>query len=122
MSGSSVNHGHGGYEKSDFTFVFTAWLIPFSLVLLVAYTLVCLYGYRGALTAEVARKVSTESQSAEVKAAALKDAEILGSYVWKDQASGKVQVPIDRAMELVVKGLNAADSSSSGPEGERSAP
>lgn len=31
-----------------------------------------------------------------------KETELLGSYSWVDQSSGKVRVPIDRAIELVV--------------------
>jgi hypothetical protein len=106
MSSSTNNHGHGGHEQSDFTFGFTAWLIPSSILLLVAYTLVCLYGYRGALSVEMARKVSTESRTVEIRDLKLNSAEALNSYGWKDQNAGRVKIPIDRAMEAVVNSAN----------------
>lgn len=121
MSGSSVNPGHG-HELSDFTFGPTLALVPVSIFLLVAYTLTCLYGYRGALTAEKERKVATESRNAEVTSAALKASETLGAYGWKDQSAGKVHVPIEKAMELVVEGQAASASKAADSEGEPSAP
>ncbi len=45
--------------------------------------------------------------------------ETINSYGWKDQQEGLVTIPIDRAMELVVRELAAGEVPPSGPAGEQ---
>jgi hypothetical protein len=45
--------------------------------------------------------------------------ERLGSYGWVDRGSGVAHIPIDRAMELVVKGVRARPGAAAGAQVER---
>jgi hypothetical protein len=43
------------------------------------------------------------------------NAKKLGSYAWMDKAKGAVQIPIERAMELVIPELNSKQPAPAGP-------
>jgi broad specificity polyphosphatase/5'/3'-nucleotidase SurE len=59
------------------------------------------------LPADQAWKATPESRNA-YRAELQKDqAARAGKYVWIDQSKGSIQLPLDRAMELAVRDLNA---------------
>ena len=95
-------HGHGGHETQDFSFKNMLWVIPASIVILIIYTLVCLFGYKGASSSELIEKHSIVLNE-QVKALHASEAEILHNYKWINKSADSVQVPIEKAMDLVVK-------------------
>lgn len=96
------HHEGGGHELSDFTWTTVMWLVPISVVALIAYVLVCLYWFRGAKDAELAEK-QAQIDLSQLQILHAKENEVLTSYKWLDKDKGRVQIPIERAMELVVK-------------------
>jgi hypothetical protein len=87
---------------SDFTWTTVMWLVPISVVALVAYVLVCLYWFRGAKDSELGVKQAMVDLS-QLEVLHAKENEILNGYKWVDQDKGRVQIPVALAMELVVK-------------------
>jgi hypothetical protein len=107
MSGAA--HG-GGHEKTDFTFKHTIWIIPVSMVLLVAYVVTVWFWSTASLSREMVRK---EKQGAAFGKEALhelraREDSILGGYGWRDDAKTAVRIPVTRAMELLAKEKTAA--------------
>src|SRR6266849_10240420 len=101
----SENHG-GAYETQDFSFNRAIWIIPVSMVSLVIYVGICWFGATAALTHEMARK---QAQGAEPMMKPLHQFRAhedsgMHSYRWKDKDKGMVQIPIERAMEILSKG------------------
>jgi hypothetical protein len=95
----STNMGH---EMSDFSWTTVLWLLPISVIALVAFTLVCLYWFRGAKDTHVVRKEAMFS-TAELGLHRAKESEFLNQYKYLDKQAGRVRIPIQRAMELVVQ-------------------
>lgn len=93
--------GNAGYDKSDFNWTAILWTLPVSVILLVAYTLVCLFWFRGAKTTHITFK-ETQFSTEELRLHRTQEAEILGGYKLLDKEKGRVRIPIQRAMELVV--------------------
>jgi hypothetical protein len=93
---------NGGHEMSDFTWTTVMWLVPISVVALVAYVLVCLYWFRGAKDSELGVKQSMVDLS-QLEVLHAKENEILNGYKWVDKDKGRVQIPVALAMELLVK-------------------
>ena len=121
MSSSSAHdsHGPGGYEKQDFAFTNLMWVIPASIVILLVYVGVCMYGFRGAATEEMIQKHAVLADTS-LRAFRVHEAELLGNYGWVDKATGKVRIPIQQAMDKVVAeygqpSANTANSSQSKP-------
>lgn len=91
-----------GHEMSDFSWTTVLWLLPISVLLLVAFTLVCLFWFRGAKTTQVI-DASIQFSTDELKSHRAKEAEFLDGYKYLDKDAGRVRIPISRAMELVVQ-------------------
>jgi hypothetical protein len=91
-----------GHEMSDFTWTTVMWLVPISVVTLIAFVLVSLYWFRGAKDSELSDKQAQVDLS-QLSLLRAKENEVLTSYKWIDKEKGRVQIPIERAMELVVK-------------------
>ena len=90
-----------GHEMSDFSWTTVMWLIPISVVILVGFTLVCLYWFRGFKDAEIA--AGSNFPTSELNILRAKENEILSQYKGRDKDKGRIQIPIARAMELVVE-------------------
>ena len=99
MPHPSANMGH---EMSDFSWTSVLWLLPISVIALVAFALVCLYWFRGAKDTVVLQQ-ATMVNTEELDLHRAKSAEFLNQYKWLDKEKGKVRIPIQRAMDLVVE-------------------
>jgi hypothetical protein len=99
-------HSHGsenaGHETSDFNWSTVLWLIPVSVVILLAFFAICIAWFKGAKDRELAEKqavyVTTELNQLHAK-----ESEILTSYKILDKDKGRYQIPIARAMELIAQ-------------------
>lgn len=91
-----------GHEMSDFSWTSVLWLLPISVILLVAFTLVCLFWFRGAKTTHVLA-AEVQFSTDELKMHRAKEAEFLNEYKYLDKDAGRVRIPIARAMELVAQ-------------------
>lgn len=112
MSGYE-SRGAEGHESGDFTFNCTLWLIPASLILMVVFVVVCWLGATASLTREMELKqtLGAEAVSVPLNAFQAQEDSSLRAYGMKD--GGMAQIPIDRAMKLMVMestGPNPADS------------
>jgi hypothetical protein len=94
--------GNMGHEMSDFSWTTVLWLLPISVIALAAFTLVCLYWFRGAKDTHMVRKEAMFS-TAELSLHRAKEAEFLNEYKYLDKQAGRVRIPIQRAMDLVVR-------------------
>lgn len=65
--------------------------------------------------AEEAWKFSSEGRAARLSEVRAKEAAAATSYGWVHQAAGVVRLPIDRAVELTIRDLNAPAAKPSAP-------
>lgn len=93
---------NGGHEMSDFSWTTVLWLIPLSAVTLLVFFFVSIFWFKSAKDSELALKQSLY-QTTELNAYRAKESEILSSYKMLDNATGRVRIPIARAMELIAK-------------------
>jgi hypothetical protein len=93
---------NGGHEMSDFSWTTVLWLIPLSVITLLVFFYVCIEWFKGAKDNEISQKQS-EFVPSELYLLHAKESEILSSYKWLDKEKGRVQIPINRAMELVAQ-------------------
>lgn len=91
-----------GHEMSDFSWTTVLWLLPISVVILIGFTLVCMFWFRGFKDSELAVKAS-EFPTTELNILRAKENEVLSQYKMGDPTKGRVQIPISRAMELIVQ-------------------
>ncbi|MBF0431079.1 MAG: hypothetical protein HQK83_07365 [Fibrobacteria bacterium] len=79
-----------------FGIIFTASL------LLLALSLISVYGTRGYVSKEVKKKEISQGTSALIQ---LKQNEqkMLSSYNWADKEKGAIRIPVKKAMDMVVK-------------------
>jgi hypothetical protein len=103
---SHDHHAHGAHEKQDFDFTHLLWVVPVSIVMLVTYVLICMYGYRGASSAELIEKHSILADTS-IFAFRAHERELLSTYGWQNKETGAVRIPIDQAMNLVVQSYQA---------------
>jgi hypothetical protein len=94
--------GNVGHEMSDFSFSTVLWVLPISVVILVAFTLTCLFWFRGAKDSELALR-QAEYVPTELHAYQTQQDEILNSYKILDKDKGLYRVPVERAMELIAQ-------------------
>ena len=105
--------GSEGHESGDFTFNCAIWLIPASMIVMIVLVVVCWLGATAFLTSEMERKqtLGAEAVSVPLKAFQSQEDSSLRAYGLKE--GGMAQIPIDRAMKLMVMestGPNPADS------------
>ncbi|GEM_PF-665795 len=91
-----------GHEMSDFSWTTVLWILPISVVILVGFTLVCMFWFRGFKDSEMAAKAA-EFPTTQLNELRAKENEALSQYKMLDPSKGRIQIPIDRAMELVVQ-------------------
>jgi hypothetical protein len=122
MTESHAN-GHapqgGGYEKTDTGIAMIIWS-AFGLVLLTAVSLLIVWGifnwfkHREELSHRALSPMASPSQLPPEPRLQIKsdeqiihlhesEAHILSSYAWVDEKGGVVRVPIDKAMDLLMK-------------------
>ncbi|HAO98973.1 MAG TPA: hypothetical protein DCQ83_02895 [Fibrobacteres bacterium] len=106
MSGHS-SHG-GGYEKDE-GFGGVLLMIPVSMFLLFVYVLICWFGATTSLSREMAHKQVMGAEALHQPLQQFRDQEdsSMHAYGMKDSEKGMVRIPIDRAMELMVKDASA---------------
>ncbi|MEO6095615.1 MAG: hypothetical protein ABIW76_08025 [Fibrobacteria bacterium] len=93
---------NGGHEMSDFSWTTVLWLLPISVVVLLAFFAVCISWFLGAKDRELEEKQSMFIAT-ELNQLHAKESEILASYKIIDKATGRYQIPIARAMELIAQ-------------------
>lgn len=93
---------NGGHEMSDFSWTTVLWLLPIAVIVLLVFFGVSIAWFKGAkdkeLDAKQAAFVTTELNQLHAK-----EHEILTQYKIVDKATGRFQIPIKRAMELIVQ-------------------
>lgn len=92
-----------GHEMSDFSWTSVMWLIPLSVIVLATFTIGSMYLFKGAKDSELADKQAVGPDSREIQILRAKENEVLTSYKWLDKTGGRAQIPVARAMELLVK-------------------
>jgi hypothetical protein len=108
MSSTDPHHGskqtnhaqHDEHEPTDFNWTLILWSVPFAAIVLVVFTLTCLFFFRGYKDDAILAKagfVTTDLNRLRVS-----EQEVLSQYKVLDKDSGRIQIPITRAMELVV--------------------
>jgi hypothetical protein len=93
---------NGGHEMSDFSWTTVLWLLPISVFILLVFFAVCISWFKGAKDHEIDEKQAM-LQTTELNQLHAQENEVLSSYKWVDKEKGRVQIPIDRAMELIAK-------------------
>jgi hypothetical protein len=93
---------NGGHEMSDFSWTTVLWLLPISVLILLVFFAVCISWFKSAKDRELDEKqamyVATELNELHAK-----ENEILSSYKILDKNTGRYQIPIARAMELIAQ-------------------
>lgn len=93
---------NGGHEMSDFSWTTVLWLLPISVLILLAFFAVCISWFLGAKDRELEEKQAMYVTT-ELNLLHAKESETLASYKIIDKASGRYQIPIARAMELIAQ-------------------
>ncbi len=105
MGGSSNSaHGHGdsvGHESTDFNWTLVLWSLPVGAFILLAFTYICLFFFRGYKDDELHRAQS-KLETIQLNVLRAEENEVLTSYKMIDASKGLVQIPIAQAMEVVV--------------------
>ncbi|MBW8888263.1 MAG: hypothetical protein JF616_10950 [Fibrobacteres bacterium] len=91
-----------GHELSDFSWTTVLWLIPISVIIMLAFFAVCIFWFKGAKDHEIAHK-QAQFVPSELQALHAHEDEILTSYKILDKDKGRIRIPIARAMELVAQ-------------------
>lgn len=109
MSSTSSNHGSAsshhapneGHDLTDFNWTLVLWTLPLGVLILVGFTLVCLFFYRGYLEDETRIKESL-FPTTELTSLSLADSQVLTQFKLLDTDKGRLQIPIEKAMEKLV--------------------
>jgi len=102
MSGHS---SHGPGHSEDFHFRPVLFLVPISMLLLVLYVVTVGLWSSSALTNEMNKKQAegAEPMRTQLVSLRLHEDSVLTEYRWKDKENGVVQIPVARAMELMLQ-------------------
>ncbi len=106
---SHGSHGHSqagvGYELSDASFKKAVWIIPLSLVILAVFSLICYFYTSSGLTREMTLKQTSgaEVDNKKLEAFETKEDQSMHQYQLSKTNKGMAQIPIERAMEMMVK-------------------
>lgn len=102
----SDNHEHpehpSGYEKTD-TNILRITVVTVISVLVIVISVVILYDYFIRVKEEIIYEQELKPESPELLELRAAEADSLNNYILLDSAKGQYQIPIDEAMELVVK-------------------
>jgi hypothetical protein len=98
---SSEMKTNGGKEKLILSISTVAVVKLIGIFLLVA--VICsVYGVRALMTKEAARKEAGDG-TRELNKILEKDGKLIREYNWVDKDSGRVSIPVQRAMELLLQ-------------------
>jgi hypothetical protein len=93
---------NGGHEMSDFSWTTVLWLLPIAVIVLVVFFGVSIAWFKGAKDRELDDKqavfVTTELNQLHAK-----ENETMTQYKLVDKDKGRYQIPVARAMELIVQ-------------------
>jgi hypothetical protein len=93
---------NGGHEMSDFSWTTVLWLLPIAVIILVVFFGVSIAWFKGAKDRELGDKqaafVTTELNQLHAK-----ENETMTRYKLLDKDKGRYQIPVARAMELIVQ-------------------
>jgi hypothetical protein len=93
---------NGGHEMSDFSWTTVLWLLPIAVIVLLVFFGISIAWFKGAKDKELETKqaafVTTELNQLHAK-----ENEILAQYKIVDKNTGRFQIPIKRAMALIVQ-------------------
>ncbi len=101
---SNSAHGHGaspGFEPTDFNWTLILWSLPIGAFILLAFTYTCLFFFRG-YNDDAMALAQAKFETTQLNVLHAEENEALTSYKMIDGSKGQVQIPISRAMELVV--------------------
>ena len=117
MSGSSHGPGH---ETQDFTFKIGIWAIPASMSVLVAYVLVVWFWSTASLSGEMRRKEMLGSAPGREPLLLFRAQEdsVLNGFGWKDKEAGVANIPISRAMDLILSEVGRDTSAKASKRGK----
>ncbi len=110
MSSTEPRHADAGnhhstsneeHELSDFDWTKIIWSLPIFVAVLIGFTLLCVYAYQGYQNDEY-RTQQAKFQTTEFNILRAAENEILSQSKTLDKAAGRYQIPIAKAMELVV--------------------
>ncbi len=110
MSSTDPRHADAGnhhstsneeHELSDFDWTKIIWSLPIFVAILIGFTLLCVYSYQGYRNDEY-RTQQAKFQTTEINILRAAENEILSQSKTLDKAAGRYQIPIAKAMELIV--------------------
>jgi hypothetical protein len=93
---------NGGHEMSDFSWTTVLWLLPIAVIILVVFFGVSIAWFKGAKDRELGDKQSV-FVTTELNQLHAKENETLTRYKLVDKDKGRYQIPVARAMELIVE-------------------
>ena len=101
MSGHS---SHGGSHEPDLGFDRVLYIIPVSMLMLVAYVAICLFSGSASLSREMAKKQASGAVMLHKPLAAFSAHEDSSMQQYgMNQENGTVQIPIEHAMEMMAQ-------------------
>lgn len=93
---------NGGHEMSDFSWTTVLWLLPIAVIVMLVFFGVSIAWFKGAKDRELSEKqavfVTTELNQLHAR-----ENETLTRYKLLDKDKGRYQIPVARAMELIVQ-------------------
>lgn len=93
---------NGGHEMSDFSWTTVLWLLPIAVIILVVFFGISIAWFKGAKDRELGDKQSV-FVTTELNQLHAKENETLTRYKLIDKDKGRYQIPVARAMELIVQ-------------------
>ncbi len=95
-----------GHETHDFDFFKIAFLIPITMIALCVFFCVCIFWFRGARSSEVIERQAMGGNLEMINKLHAQEKMTLTQYKWIDKEKNIVQIPIARAMEILVEEKN----------------
>lgn len=93
---------NGGHEMSDFSWTTVLWLLPIAVIVLLVFFGVSIAWFKGAKDRELVEKQGA-FVTTELNLLRAKENETMTRYKLLDKDKGRYQIPVARAMELIVK-------------------
>lgn len=95
-----MKHENHGYPEDTYNGAIVIWTSLFAIVVIIM--VVWLRSYFVDVQLEYEQKMVLSVENPKLLELQALEEEELTTYGWVDEAEGKVRIPIDRAMELVV--------------------
>jgi hypothetical protein len=93
---------NGGHEMSDFSWTTVLWLLPIAVIVLLVFFGVSIAWFKGAKDRELGEKQGA-FVTTELNLLHAKENETMTQYKLLDKDKGRYQIPVARAMELIVQ-------------------